>query len=122
MIGTDDAERPRRRHAEAGHRFGTEKFADRRTQHGTAIGTARVRRFPRPLELDFPVPEIVAQTTEQVRPAIAQLPSPDAELMPGIDRGQRFRPRQQAVTGEDFGELGLFSNCGGKPSKSATSH
>jgi hypothetical protein len=29
MIGTDDAERPRRRHAEAGHCFGTEKFADR---------------------------------------------------------------------------------------------
>jgi hypothetical protein len=51
------------------------------------------------------VPEIIAQTTEQVRPAIAQLPGPDAELMPGVDRGQRFRPRRQLVTGEDFGKI-----------------
>jgi hypothetical protein len=67
------------------------------------------------------VPEIIAQAAEQVRPAIAQLPGPDAELVAGIDRGQRRAARQQLVAGEDFGKLRAGSNSGGKPSKSATS-
>jgi hypothetical protein len=114
IIGADDAERPRRRHTKAGHRFRTEKFADRGAQDGSPVGPARVRRFPRPLELDFPVAEIIAQAAEQMRPTIAQLPGPDTELMPGIDRGQRFRPRQLAVAGENFGEFRAFQQSGGQ--------
>ena len=48
----------------------------------------------------------VAQTTQQMRPPVAQLPGPDAELVPGINRSQGVAARRQAVPGKNFAEFG----------------
>ena len=52
------------------------------------------------------MPARVAQAAQQMRPAVAQLPGPDAELVPGIDRGQRGATGRQRVPGKNFTKLG----------------
>jgi len=74
-IGADHAQRPGGRDAEAGHRLRAEEFADRRAQHGAAVGAARVGRAARSLELDFPMAARVAQAAQQVRPAVRSAPA-----------------------------------------------
>ena len=48
----------------------------------------------------------VAQSAQQMRPAVTQLPGPDPELVPGIDRGQRSATGRQRVSRENFAKLG----------------
>ncbi len=89
------AQRPRGRDAQRRHGFRAQKFADGRTQHRPAVAHARKRRAAAALELHFPagiaaaVPPAAGiwPVAQQQRAAVAKLPCPVAELMPGVHRG-----------------------------------
>ncbi len=101
IAGADQTQRARGRHAEVMHRLAAQELADRRAQHRTPIGTARVRRAPGALQLQFPVrPFRGEQFAQRDRTAIAELPRPVAELMPTVVGRPRCHPGIQRIAAE----------------------
>src|SRR5215469_9783126 len=80
------------------HRLAAQKFADRGTQHCTAIRTTRIRRHAGALELQFqPFALYANRFAERNRPPIAELPSPHAKLMATVIGGPWLHAVQHAV-------------------------
>ena len=90
QAGTGDAQGPCRGDAQGRKCLRAEEFADRRTQHRTAIAPARVGRTARAFELQFHRPGGGFDLAEQQRAAIAELTRPDTELVTAVDAGQRL--------------------------------
>ena len=68
---------------------------------------ARIGRDAGALELHIPeLSGAVAYLAEQDRAPVAELRHEVAELVSGIEHGQRIGTRQQAVAGEVLGEIG----------------
>src|SRR5215510_9050689 len=88
LAGRDQAERARGRYAEPVHRLAAQEFAQRRAQHGAAIGGARIGRLAGALELQL-LPAAVGgdQLAERDGAAVAELPGPVAELVAAVARG-----------------------------------
>jgi hypothetical protein len=100
------------RHTEVMHRFAAQELADRRAQHGTAVGGTRIRRQSCALELELPAPAVrVHRFAQRDRAAIAQLAGPMTELVAAVVRGVRLHARQQRVATEDTGEFGGLHRC-----------
>ena len=49
---------------------------------------------------------MIAAKAEEDRAAVTQLRRPPAELVPGVDRSDRFGPLGQAVAGQYLGAFG----------------
>ncbi|MCY1364355.1 hypothetical protein D9M68_708930 [compost metagenome] len=111
-VRADDAECARGRHAQRGHRFRAQVLADRRAQHRAAIGHARVGCQPGALELDFPRARGRVGLRQPDRAAVAELPGPDAELVSGIDRGNRVGPAGQLVADKGLDKAWLGTDAG----------
>ncbi|MNI38967.1 hypothetical protein D3C73_931310 [compost metagenome] len=105
LAGTHQRQGAGSRHAEMMHRLAAQELADRRAQHRTAVGAARVRRWPGALQLQFPVPAIGAdQLAQRDGATITQLPGPMPELMASIVGRPRLHARIQRVATEHLGE------------------
>ncbi|MNS93885.1 hypothetical protein D3C72_1280830 [compost metagenome] len=111
-VRAHDRQRARGRHAQCGHGFGAEVLADRRAQHRAAIGHARVGRQARALELDFPRAGGGLGLRQADGAAVAELASPDPELVPGIDRGERVGPVRHLVADKGLDEVLLAADAG----------
>ena len=91
-------QRARGRHAEMMHRLAAQKFTDRRAQHRTTIGTTRIRRRARALELQLEALRVGRDyLAQQDRATIAKLPRPIAELMTAVYRRVSLHAGQHTV-------------------------
>ena len=82
LAGGGKAERARRRHAEEMHRLAADELAERRAQHGAAVGGANTA-CARPLSCSsWRLPS--AATISGDRPAVAELSGPGPELVPAV--------------------------------------
>ena len=107
VAGRDQAQRTRGRHAEMVHRLAAQEFADRRAQHGAAIGGARVGRRSGALELQFPaLSGRVDQFAQRDGASVAELSGPMAELVPAVVRRDRLHAGEKRVAAEDLREFG----------------
>ncbi len=105
LAGRQQAQGPRRRHAEMVHCFAAEELADRGAQHGAAIGAARIRRRPGTLELHFPaLTRRVDDLAQGDGATVTQLPGPVAKLMSSIVGGKRLHACQQGISAENVGK------------------
>jgi len=85
------------------HGLTTKKFAQRRAQHGTAIGEPRIRRGPCALELQFlPLAARRDELTQRDRSTITELPRPVAELMAPVASRVRAHAGRERVAGENI--------------------
>ncbi len=101
IAGADQAQRTCGRHAEVMHCFAAQELADRRAQHRSPIGTARVRRAPGALQLQLPVrPLRGEQLAQRDRTTIAELPRPMAELVAAVVGCPRRHAGIQRVAAE----------------------
>ena len=108
VAGGDQAQRARGRHAEVVHGLAAEELADRRAQHGAAVGGARIRRRARALELQLPALATGGDDLAQRDgAAVAQLPGPVAELMAAVVGRVRVHAGQQRVACEHLCECGI---------------
>ena len=90
IVAGCQCQRARSGNAQPMHGFGTQIFTNAGTQHRTAIGKARIRRFTRALKLPFPTPPgSINRITQQHGAAIAQLRYIHTKLMAAVHRGQR---------------------------------
>ena len=93
------------------HGLAHQVFAQYRPQGRPAIAAAGIGRGAGALQLDVVAQAIPAyHLTQQYGPAVSQLGVVAAELVAGIDCGNRFRARRGAVPGHHRGALG-----GGQP-------
>ena len=89
QVGRGQRQRAGRGDAERVHRLGTQELADRRAQHGPAVGAPGVGRHAAALELQLARAVRGLDLAEQQRTAVAQLARPDAELVAAVDRRGR---------------------------------
>ena len=112
LVAADDAQRAPGGDAQAVHGFRTQVFADAGAQHGAAVAAARIGRDAGALELHIPeLSGAVAYLAQQDRAPVAQLRHEVAELVSGVEHGQRIAARQQAVADEVLGEIGARCFC-----------
>jgi hypothetical protein len=92
------------------HRFAAQKLANRRAQHGAAVGAARIRRWARALQLQLPaLARRVDCFAQRDRAAVAELPGPVAELVPAVVGRVGLHAVEQRVASEHLCERG---RCG----------
>ena len=93
-VAADDGEGAGGRNAERMHRFGTQKLADARAQHRAAVAAARVGGAAGALQLHFPAfARGILHFAQQDRTAVTQLRHVLAELVAGVERGDRVHAR-----------------------------
>jgi len=102
----DQAQGARGRYAQAVHGLAAKKLANGRSQHRPSICAARVGRGASALELDLLWADRRVDFAEQQGPAIAKLASPDAELMPAVDRGHRRHAGPDGIAAQDIDRAG----------------
>ncbi len=105
LVAADDGERARAGNAQAVERFAGEVFADGRAQYRAAVGKARVGRLAGALEMEVEQAGAGPHLAEQQAAAVAQLRAVTAELVAGVDHGERRAARRVAVAagpGEEF--------------------
>ncbi|MNC84753.1 hypothetical protein D3C83_03190 [compost metagenome] len=103
LAGGGEAERARGGHAEEMHRLAAHEFAHRGAQHRTAVCGARIRRFPRALELEVMAPAFRRHHfAQRDGTPVSQLSRPYAELVPAVAGGVGRHAREHAVAAEDL--------------------
>ncbi len=101
FTGRHQAQRTGGGNAEMMHRLAAQELANRGAQHRTAVGGARIRRRPGPLQLQFPAPPLhVHGFPQRDRPAIAQLAGPGAKLVTAVVGRERLHARPDRVAAE----------------------
>ena len=122
LAGRHQAQRARGWHPEVMHRLAAQKLANRRAQHGAAIGAAGIRRWARALELQLPALAGRADRfAKRDRPAVTELPGPLAELVPAIVGRIGLMPSSSALPANTCANAGDATSAASMPNSDATS-
>src|SRR5207244_1533101 len=93
--------------------FAAEEFTNRRAEHRTAVGCARIRRRAGAFELELPAAAgRVERFAERDGAAVAELAGPNAELMAAVVRRERLHAVGERVPAEDACERGRRDRLG----------
>ena len=104
------------------HCFAAQEFANRRAQHGTAVGRARVRCRTCALQLQLPAFALrIDRFTQRDGAAVTELTGPVAELVSAIVGCVRLHAIEQRVTAEYLRKGGASVSTGSMSSIAATS-
>ena len=106
VLTPDHAERSGGGNAQPMHGFAAEVFPDCRPKDRTPIATSRIGGEARSFEVQIPFfPGVVSHFAQENGPSVSQLRDVDAELMAGVDHGERFRSRQEQPAPEASGKF-----------------
>ncbi len=107
FAGHDGGERARGRNAQHRHRLADDVFAQHRTERGSAIAPARIRRRAGALELNVTADAVgVDNLAEQDGAAVTELRHEMTELVAGIGHRNRVGAVGDTLARQDFGALG----------------
>ena len=107
FAGGHGGQRSRRGHAERGHGFADNVFAEHRAEGGLAVAAAREWRAPGALQLQIVTCAVsVDDFTEQDGAAVAELRHESTELVAGVGLRNRLGALGHRVAGEHRDAVG----------------